>query len=221
MLFRSTLALLPTSASAAFSFKPLYPFTADSESGICVTEWDFNNPQHGHDYYRYLNGESGDFYQAYYANNYYIPTYLYRRAQAGDTAILAYRPTMSANYIGCYGYYVPSVYLYRIESIEGEELLDGEPSFYSSKEPMTYIWPYTDATDPHIRLAVPIKEDAKGTITIRFRLAYGFNGYKYNSSPSYRPDEVYQWTCEDFVYKISVGDDDNVMNTHDLYLPAG
>ena len=197
-----------------FVYSPRGDFKATDGTPICVEKWDFDNPKHPYEYYKYLKYcyETGSTQYAEYlpyvdepadsscferCQNFidrgsFMPQVLApRTVEAGKTAVFGYLVTTTDHLMG-FGSQVPSVYLYDVVDVtEGEEYIDGGREalrFYASEEKgLQGIWPYVNPNNPHIRMDTPVKADAPNgaQIQIRFRLAYGFEAAWWGNPEGY------------------------------------
>ena len=124
---------------------------------------------------------------------------------------------------------IASVYLYRLEEVEGAEYIEGGQAgieFHASTEPQLESsgGPAYQPTGPYIRCDVPIKADAPdgAQIQVRYRLAMGYD-MEWVSA-----ENTYNWYVQDFILNFTVGGSnepdvpiDGADAIHHLYMPAG
>ena len=212
---------------------------------ISVIPWNFHNEKHAKDYYYHYDYRIGgprtspapDPVQSSYFEktynwtnlNYYDPIEINKSVPAGGEGRFGWRQGLP-NYNDPWGGLMPtiaSVYLYRLEEVEGVEYIDGGLSgieFHASTEPQLESsgGPAYQPTGPYIRCDVPIKADAPdgAQIQVRYRLAMGYD-MEWVSA-----ENTYNWYVQDFILNFTVGgggstDDPTVDATHHVYMPAG
>lgn len=255
-------------AALGYDPKDTSKFPKTDDTDISVIPWNFHNQDHAKDYYYYIDyrlglGEgnthprtepdpdpvqSSYFEKTYrlvndygYYYDWYTPLEFTKKVEAGATGSLSWRQGVT-NYNDPYGGLVPtipSVYLYRLEEVEGAEFIAGGRNGITFKandeiKLESSGGPVYKPTGPYIQCDVPISAEAPegAQIQVRFRLAMGYE-MEWQSS-----EGTYDWYVQDFILNYTVGEDGTVTptptpdpddpdpetkvdgGTHYVYLPA-
>lgn len=205
-------------------------FPMTDGTSISVIPWDFNNPMHASDYYYHYDYRiskardipagapepvQGDYFERTYDwvdRNHYDPIISDKTGIPGATNSFAWEQG-TANFSDAFAGYVPtapSVYLYRLEEVSGEEYISNGKSgisFCASTDPQLEPSEGPDYSPavPHIRCNVPIIADAPdgAQIQVRFRLAMGYD-QDWQSDPSDHWKDTYYWYVQDFILNFTV-----------------
>ena len=189
-------------AAIGYDPKDTSKFPKTDGTDISVIPWNFYNPDHAKDYYYYTDYRLGygdnkthprtepapDPVQSSYFEKtynwtdlpYYAPLEYSKTTVAGATGSLSWRQGVT-NFNDSAGGFVPtipSVYLYRLEEVEGTDYIAGGRdgiTFKANDEVKLESsgGPVYKPTGPYIQCDVPVAENApKGAqIQVRFRLA--------------------------------------------------
>ena len=243
-------------AAIGYDPKDTSKFPKTDGTDISVIPWNFYNPDHAKDYYYYTDYRLGygdnkthprtepapDPVQSSYFEKtynwtdlpYYAPLEYSKTTVAGATGSLSWRQGVT-NFNDSAGGFVPtipSVYLYRLEEVEGTDYIAGGRdgiTFKANDEVKLESsgGPVYKPTGPYIQCDVPVAENApKGAqIQVRFRLAMGYE-MEWQAS-----EGTYNWYVQDFILNLTVGEGgsttdpdvpvDDADVVHHVYMPAG